>query len=548
MAKLARIFYAMLALLTITACDQAPFETKKAEFLKATQVFTCSNKLGSSYSAAHGSIDQPADGQAGVQQTPCTGDASGALDTTDLGHAGGALSNTGLNGAGSNSMPTAGNSSVDFPTSATAGNSTIGFPTSTTADLPQIGWPSASATPTLRHVTLPSPLPAPKLTEIPFLFMCSMNQMSRSDGVALSSADRVDITLTDRVDGSTCVHSDPKILTDLMTNKTIDFAPVFADCAAQNPSFNANHLHNYSLTGHRGSSSATLDATEYISDMKTIVAKIDSHFEVSVDTGIPTPTFVPGIVPRMGFFGDPVVSGTNRPDSSGNYTTLPTVFFDGRASFRVNGAYTDGQACDWEISPLIIRLTDAASDTGMIDLTSPFLGQFFDILGRNSFPYPHAEKQISWFANRASRMSNYILTLPDARGEVGGIDQLFGNNTFGPDNRFAANGYEALRKWDGRRDDDSIDTQARDGVINKNDPVFARLRLWRDANGDAIAHPRELFSLEELGVAEIDLNYDPSFAERDQYGNETRMKSTVKMKDASLRLIYDLWYSKAAID
>lgn len=50
-----------------------------------------------------------------------------------------------------------------------------------------------------------------------------------------------------------------------------------------------------------------------------------------------------------------------------------------------------------------------------------------------------------------------LLTLPDSQGRIAGIDQLFGDNTFGPDGAFAANGYAALAKYDGKTSDGRLD-------------------------------------------------------------------------------------------
>ncbi len=45
-----------------------------------------------------------------------------------------------------------------------------------------------------------------------------------------------------------------------------------------------------------------------------------------------------------------------------------------------------------------------------------------------------------------SRRDNYFLVLPNSSGGVSGIDEMFGDNTRGPDGKFAANGYEVRLK------------------------------------------------------------------------------------------------------
>ena len=164
-----------------------------------------------------------------------------------------------------------------------------------------------------------------------------------------------------------------------------------------------------------------------------------------------------------------------------------------------------------------------------LDLTPPLKGVNFDLLGKNALPQPHFLKRISWLTHSSSQQY-YFLTLPNEKGEVLGIDQLFGDNTTGPDKKFAKNGYLALAKWD----------ENKDSKINSQDPIFGQLRLWRDHNRNGIAETNELFSLSELGIEEIDLNYDPNYSEKDKYGNKVALKSAVKTKDQRILLIFDL--------
>ncbi|MGE3757820.1 MAG: hypothetical protein AB7H97_08690, partial [Pseudobdellovibrionaceae bacterium] len=69
------------------------------------------------------------------------------------------------------------------------------------------------------------------------------------------------------------------------------------------------------------------------------------------------------------------------------------------------------------------------------------------------------------------------------------------------------------------------------------------LVVWIDSNSNAISDRKEMRRLADMGVTSIDTMYDAEFYERDQYGNESRFKSVVKMKDGSNRLIFDLWFA-----
>jgi hypothetical protein len=200
----------------------------------------------------------------------------------------------------------------------------------------------------------------------------------------------------------------------------------------------------------------------------------------------------------------------------------------------------DGSCGSLSESPLLVQLAAPGRKPEPLALSSQLGGILFDILGLNSTPLPFTKKQISWLLP-GSRDTNYFLVLP-RRGQVNGINQMFGNNTLGPDGKFAANGYEALRKWDGRLPDGKYDLSAANGYIDRQDWIFSQLRLWADLNGDGIAQADELYSLDQLNVQSIDLTYDSNYVETDQYGNQTRMKSVLTTTDGQLHLVYDLWF------
>ena len=126
-----------------------------------------------------------------------------------------------------------------------------------------------------------------------------------------------------------------------------------------------------------------------------------------------------------------------------------------------------------------------------------------------------------------------FLTLPNNNGKVLGIDQLFGNNTVGPDGKYSTNGFLALAKYDANHD----------GVIDSQDPVFAMLRLWSDKNSDGVAQPEELLTLKDMGVSQIKLYYNRHFTEEDQYGNLTRFESIATYVDGKVRRIFDVWFA-----
>ena len=190
-------------------------------------------------------------------------------------------------------------------------------------------------------------------------------------------------------------------------------------------------------------------------------------------------------------------------------------------------------------SPLMVHFNSDVNNIEPLVFTSQVDGINFDILGLNSTPVPYAPKRISWYRSP----QYFFIALPNENGEVKGIDQLFGDNTQGPDGKFAKDGYKALAKFDGTSANGKKRIKAADGYITKEDAIFSKLRMWHDANFDGLAQPQELFTLEEKNVEVIDLNADPNFSEQDKYGNETTLKSVVKTKDGQYHLMFDVWFA-----
>ena len=184
--------------------------------------------------------------------------------------------------------------------------------------------------------------------------------------------------------------------------------------------------------------------------------------------------------------------------------------------------------CDKRASPLFVDLRNGSEKQDSIKLTAPWQGVDFDIMGENAEPEAHAPYRISWFQSSAFA----FITLPNSDGQVLGIDQLFGDNTQGPDKEFAENGYDALAKYD----------ENDDNLITSEDSIYSQLRIWQDYNLNGQAEANELKSLMEYDLITIDLNYDDNFREVDHYGNAIKYKSVVKTKSGDYKLMFDVWF------
>lgn len=205
--------------------------------------------------------------------------------------------------------------------------------------------------------------------------------------------------------------------------------------------------------------------------------------------------------------------------------SIPTGPCDGKTFPCIPQSYPTGGICGCPpgktASPLIIAL-----DGDSINLSSRAAGVKFDIDGDGDLD------PISWPLKASSA---FVVLDRNNNGKIDSVHELFGNNTVGPDNKKAANGFEALAKYDLNND----------GVINAKDAIFSELRLWKDFNRNGVTDAGELSSLSSHKITTIDLAYKNGL-ETDRYGNQTRERSVVKMMVDGVeewRMVFDIWFS-----
>ena len=160
-------------------------------------------------------------------------------------------------------------------------------------------------------------------------------------------------------------------------------------------------------------------------------------------------------------------------------------------------------------SPIVI------SKTGKYPVSGKANGVAFDMVGKG-FTW-----QVGWPEQGVG-----FLALPGPDGQIHSVKQLFGND--GPN----ANGFEKLAKYDSNHD----------GVIDSRDEVWPSLRMWYDRNRDGKAQVDELETMEEAGIASIQLRYDSyKLSHRDANGNWFAFSSLATLTGGETVQIWDVF-------
>ena len=140
----------------------------------------------------------------------------------------------------------------------------------------------------------------------------------------------------------------------------------------------------------------------------------------------------------------------------------------------------------WE--PLILDLNgDGVNTTGTNDLV------WFDLNGDGT------PDHITW--TNSATMEGFLWVNLTGKNRVDNGSELFGIGTVLPNGSKATDGFQALAIYD-----ELSQGGNGDHVINAQDDVWNKLRVWIDANHNGVCEPGEVFPLHKFGVESISLS------------------------------------------
>ena len=166
-------------------------------------------------------------------------------------------------------------------------------------------------------------------------------------------------------------------------------------------------------------------------------------------------------------------------------------------------------------SPIVLNL-----DGMGIQTVAAAAGIHFDLNASGS------NDNVGWITSG----SGFLVEDINNNGIIDNGSELFGTATKLSNGTTAQDGFAALR---------ALDTNG-DGVLTSADAAWNSLKVWVDGNMDGASQTSELFTLQSLGVASLNLNAVKTATGSN--GNWTLLDSTYTTTDGTVRDLADVYF------
>lgn len=178
------------------------------------------------------------------------------------------------------------------------------------------------------------------------------------------------------------------------------------------------------------------------------------------------------------------------------------------------------------------------SPVGRFEFTAPAEGVLFDLDADG------VAELTAWSAND----DTYFLVFDrNGNGLIDSGAELFGSRTPAypsPGSPTTRDGFQALAFLE----NPEYGVSRSDGLLDRHDSAWLRLRLWRDVNHNGVSEPDELLQPEEVGLVSLSLS-SKTVGRRDRHGNTYRLMGKAKFINRAGQVyyhpFYDVWLRAA---
>ena len=171
----------------------------------------------------------------------------------------------------------------------------------------------------------------------------------------------------------------------------------------------------------------------------------------------------------------------------------------------------------FDVTPIVLDL-----DGHGINTLAAAQGVNFDLLGTGQ------THKVGWVAGN----DGLLVMDRNHDGIINNGSELFGMGTILANGKHAKDGFVAMAEQDSNHD----------GKLDLHDANFKDLRVWVDANHDGKTDAGELKTLEELGIASLDLHAAKGTGT--DHGNLIGLVSSFTTTDGKNHDLADVWFAK----